>query len=137
MKTQKKIAEKLTSDDSIDKIKGIIYARVGENSTAVLFLEKYLQKKPADLSAVWELSEALYKVGKISQSSAICMRLLVDDMYKVSAMYSLLRNALALEQYNQALHWVNKLLKIKPSPEIENIKNKLEKYCNELEKSTQ
>ena len=133
----KKIAEKLTSDDSIDKIKGIIYARVGENSTAVLFLEKYLQKKPADLSAVWELSEALYKVGKISQSSAICMRLLVDDMYKVSAMYSLLRNALALEQYNQALHWVNKLLKIKPSPEIENIKNKLEKYCNELEKSTQ
>ena len=137
LENAKKIAEKLTLDDSTDKIKGIICARTNDNPTAILFLEKYLQKRPADLLAVWELSEVLYKVGKISRSSAMCMRLLADDTYKVPATYSLLRNALSLEQYSQALHWANKLLKIKPSSEIENIRNKLEDFCNELEKSAQ
>ncbi|MBE6414402.1 MAG: tetratricopeptide repeat protein [Verrucomicrobiaceae bacterium] len=137
LKTALKIAKKLETKNVANKIKGIIFARSGDFSKAVLLLRSYLDCNQSDFVAVWELAEALYKNKEYTQSSVMYSRLLVDEAYRYSAKHSLLRNALALERYNEALSWARDLAKNYPTPEVEDFKNKLENYCNELEKSTQ
>ncbi len=137
LKTALEIAKKIESKNVAKKIKGIVFARLGDFSKAASFLRSYLEGNQTDFVTVWELAEVLYKNKEYTQSSVMYSRLLVDEAYSHSAKHGLLRNALALERYKEALIWARDLAKNNPTPEAEDLKKKLENYCNELEKSAQ
>ncbi len=136
-KSAKLVLLKLKDDNLKKKISGIIAFREGDLVNAKTMLSEYVKASPTDFVAVLELADVLYKMKDFTKSSAMYSRLLADKGMANSAKHGLLRNALALGNYQQALRWVNNLSQEQKSAELEHLKTKLEAYCNELEKSAQ
>ena len=133
---QKAIAQIKTSK-KYDKIAGFISVETGNYQQAKIHFEKFLKTNPEDFSVVCELAEVLYNLKEYSKSALMFSRLSADAAYAKTSKYGMLRNALAIQNYFEALRIAQEISVLYPSAEINSFKQKLDKHCNELEKSAQ
>ena len=136
LETAEKIAAKLPPN-AAKKVSGIAAARRGDFGAAKTLLAECVEAAPADLQTSAELAEVLYSLGDYAGSAAVFARLQSADKFDRRAKYGLLRNAMAMGLYADALSTARTIALKYPDVDIENFKRKLEAYCNALEKSAQ
>ena len=118
-------------------ILGVIFARQGNLKTSAEKLEYALKLNHQDWIAVETLADVYSKLEKYPEAISFYARMLASVEHSERARYGLLNIALAQKRYTEALNLASEIDNLYSSPSIKILKQKLQEYLNELEKSTQ
>ena len=135
--TAEKLAKAVKGESARNKILGLSALRRGDFSAAEKFLQKSVDANPSDAETVFALAETLSQLGKYAASDAAYTRLCARKTDAERALYGLMKNSLAVGNYPSALAYARRLDTKNTPPEIRSFIKKLEKHCNEMEKSAQ
>lgn len=135
--TAEKLAKAVKDESARNKILGLSALRRGDFSAAEKFLQKSVDANPSDAETVFALAETLSQLGKYAASDAAYTRLCARKTDAERALYGLMKNSLAVGNYPSALAYARRLDTENTPPELRSFIKKLEKQCNEMEKSSQ
>lgn len=117
------------------RVSGLAAARASKNWEAKEKLESYLKKNKTDMLVTAELAEVYFSLKDYVSSAAMFARLRADPSREKTALYGLLRSAVARKSYAQAVAYAEEIAQKYPSREIEKVEKKLREYADEMEKS--
>ena len=119
------------------RVSGIVAARLGRTADAEKYLETSLAAAPDDAVVLAELADARFAAGKFAESAELFSRLRSFDGCEKTALFGLLRSAIARKNYKLALALCGEISSKYNSAEVKVAAEKLQKYADELEKSAQ
>lgn len=130
-------ASKIENKLARARVSGIVASRLGRTADAEKHLVESLAAAPDDAVVLAELADARFAAGRYAESAELFARLRSFDGYEKTALFGLLRSAIARKNYKSALALCGEISSKYNSAEVKAAAEKLQKYADELEKSAQ